>query len=71
MPFKNPAKKLEYQREWYAARRVKGVAHLGGKCAQCGTTDDLEIDHIDPATKVSHRIFSWSWARIESELAKW
>ena len=70
MPFKNPAKKLEYQREWYAARRLKGIESLGGKCAQCGATDDLEFDHIDPATKVSHRIFSWSWARIEIELAK-
>ena len=51
-------------------RRERGIESLGGKCAQCGATDDLEIDHIDPATKVSHRIFSWSWARIESELSK-
>ena len=70
MPFKNTAKRLEYQREWYAARRGKGIEYLGSKCAQCGATEDLEIDHIDPATKVSHRIFSWSWARIETELGK-
>ena len=24
---------------------------LGGKCARCGTTDKLDIDHIDPETK--------------------
>jgi hypothetical protein len=70
MPYSNPAKRLEYAREWYAARRAKGIESLGGKCVQCGTTEDLEIDHIDPATKVSHRIFSWSWARIEIELKK-
>ena len=70
MPYANPAKKLEYQREWYAARREEGVGLLGGKCIQCGATEDLEFDHIDPATKVTHRIWSWSWARINGELAK-
>lgn len=70
MPFKNPAKRLEYAREWYAARRVRAIESLGGKCVVCGDTEDLEFDHIDPATKVSHRIFSWSWARIEEELKK-
>jgi hypothetical protein len=24
---------------------------LGGKCAECGSTESLEFDHIDPATK--------------------
>jgi hypothetical protein len=24
---------------------------LGGKCVRCGSTDDLEFDHIDPETK--------------------
>lgn len=70
MPYKNPAKRLEYQREWYAARRAKGLEMLGGKCALCESTEDLELDHIDPATKFTHRIFSYSWARIEAELKK-
>jgi 5-methylcytosine-specific restriction endonuclease McrA len=70
MPFSNPTKKLEYQREWYAARRLKGIELLGGKCAQCGATEDLELDHIDPATKFTHRIWSYSWVRINEELAK-
>jgi hypothetical protein len=70
MPYKNPAKRLEYAREWYAARRVKGIEYLGGKCAQCTATEDLELDHIDPALKFTHRIWSYSWPRIEAELAK-
>lgn len=70
MPFKNPAKKMEYQREWYASRRLKGIGLLGGKCVQCGATENLEFDHIDPAMKSNHRIWSWSWARINEELAK-
>lgn len=70
MPFKNPAKKTEYQREWYAARRAKALEMLGGKCVKCEATEDLELDHIDPATKFTHRIFSYSWAKIEAELKK-
>lgn len=30
----------------------------------------LEIDHIDPRQKLSHRIWSWSPARREAELGK-
>jgi len=70
MPFKNPAKKLEYQRNWYSARRLQGIESLGGKCAQCGATEDLEFDHVDPALKWKHRIWSYSWKRINEELAK-
>src|ERR1700722_14236875 len=70
MPFKNPAKQNEYQREWYAARRAKGIESLGGKCVQCGATEELEFDHIDPAIKWKHRIWSYSWKRITEELAK-
>ena len=40
------------------------------KCCSCGSVDQLELDHIDPTRKVSHRIWSWSNARREAELAK-
>lgn len=70
MPYKNPAKRMEYQREWYAARRAKGIELLGGKCVLCGATEELELDHIDPATKFTHRIFSYNWNKINEELAK-
>lgn len=43
---------------------------LGGKCVLCGATEDLELDHIDPATKWKHRVFSYSWPKIEAELKK-
>lgn len=32
--------------------------------------DELEIHHVDPDNKVSHRIWSWSRDRIEEELTK-
>ncbi len=43
-----------------------------GPCKQCGTWDDLQADHVDPATKTVE-VDDW-WARggqtLESELAK-
>ena len=41
-----------YDREYYhRTRRPKLVEYLGGKCAVCGTTEDLQFDHIDPEDK--------------------
>lgn len=40
------------------------------QCIECGSTMELELDHIDPNEKVSHRIWSWSQARREVEIAK-
>jgi hypothetical protein len=58
----------EYQRIWIAARRA---AFFAGKvCAKCGNSENLELDHIDPAVKVSAAIWSWSDERRAIELAK-
>lgn len=60
--------KRKYQREWCAKNRA---AYLHDKvCAHCGSTGPLEVDHIDPALKVSHSIWSWSAVRRAAELAK-
>jgi hypothetical protein len=42
----------------------------GKVCEKCGSPDNQELDHRDPATKVSHRIWTWSAGRREAELAK-
>lgn len=68
MPYKDPATQREYQRQWMAARRAKWFE--GKVCIDCNGTGDLELDHRNPAEKVSHRIWSWTWARIEAEAAK-
>lgn len=39
------------QLEVYHLRRKAALLHLGGVCVVCGTTERLELDHIDPATK--------------------
>lgn len=63
---------LEQHRAWHrermAARRAEYLA--GKKCVRCGSTERLEIDHIDPATKVTHRLWGWSRAKRAVELAK-
>jgi len=57
-----------YQRGWLAKRRAEFMQ--GKSCIRCGSVERLEIDHVDPATKVDHRVWSWSKERREAELAK-
>lgn len=68
MPYKDPARQREYMRQWTERRRAEWFA--GKSCAECGSTEDLELDHVDPARKVSHRVWSWAKERREAELAK-
>ncbi len=46
------------------------VTHLGGKCARCSKTEDLQIDHIDRAKKTMNvnRMAYVSAARRMEEL---
>jgi hypothetical protein len=68
MPYADPAQQARYQREWAARRRAEWFT--GKRCAWCGDTDDLELDHKNALAKASHRIWSWAQARREAELAK-
>lgn len=68
MPFADPEAQRAYQREWCARRRREFFA--GKHCERCRATDHLELNHRDPTQKVSHRIWSWRWARIRAEAAK-
>lgn len=69
MPYADPERQKAYQREWMAARRRNWLkAH--GPCIDCGTWEDLQVDHVDARTKISHRVWSWSASRRETELAK-
>lgn len=68
MPIKDPEARRKYAREWVAKRRAEWLADKA--CVICGSTDRLEIDHVDRNTKVNHRIWSWSKTRRDEELAK-
>ena len=69
MPYRNPEALREYQRRWVAERRA---AALEGKaCARCGDTDGpFDFHHVDPAEKVTHKVWSLSAAKRAAELAK-
>lgn len=47
----NAAYMRDYQVKKYARLRAEMLFILGGKCAVCGSAEDLEMDHIDRSTK--------------------
>src|SRR6185369_5074998 len=55
----------ERQLNRYRKRRAFAIEYLGGKCVVCGTTEDLEIDHIDKKTKSFQITQKWS-VRLET-----
>ena len=67
MPYKDLNRQREYQRCWMAERRKQ---YLADKRCICGSVDRLEVHHVDPRKKVSHRIWSWSAGRRFRELQK-
>lgn len=62
----------EYMRQYSADRRQKALGLLGGKCVVCGSTQNLEIDHIDPTTKSFTLARGWhhAWDKVVKELEK-
>lgn len=68
MPMRTKEEQREYQRQWMKRRRQDFFKDKG--CEICGVEEDLELHHVDPTQKVSHRIWSWSKERQETELAK-
>src|SRR3972149_2694359 len=68
MSYADVSQQRKYQREWRAARRR--TVFNGKNCALCGATENLELDHVFPETKISHKIWSWAWQRINEEMMK-
>jgi hypothetical protein len=64
--------KRQYDRERIATARAEWVASKGGVCVKCGSSDRIEIDHIDPALKEYKIATIWSRRKEirEYELAK-
>lgn len=74
MCFRDPERKREYEKSYqkqrYHRRRQYMIDRLGGECKSCGGNSDLEIDHVDPATKSFDTTKIVSDERMESELDK-
>jgi hypothetical protein len=62
----------EYMLARYHARRAEAIEILGGECAWCGSTEDLQIDHRDWREKTLKINNAWSAARARflAELEK-
>lgn len=66
----------EYMRVYmlarYHARHAEAVEILGGKCALCGCTESLQLDHRDWREKTLkiNKLWSVSRTRFLSELKK-
>lgn len=61
-----------YYRDYHKKRRAALLARLGDRCVSCGSTDDLEFDHIDPELKSFNisRNLTASNVAVQAELAK-
>ncbi len=61
----------KYIGERYHRRRNEAKAKLGGKCAACGATENLEFDHVDHRSKTAEIAKVWTysnkkfWAEIK------
>lgn len=69
MPILDIAERRKYQIKWLRKRRDEWF-EKNGPCRQCGSWECLELDHKNPATKISHRVWSWAKLKRETELAK-
>ncbi len=69
MGYRNRTQQRRHQRLWLRRRRAEWLTEHG-PCRDCGSDKHLEVHHLDPSQKVSHRIWSWSKERREAELAK-
>lgn len=69
MPYKDPDEQRRFQRERVARIRAEWL-DANGPCVDCGSSERLEVDHVDPATKITHNVWSWTEKRRLAELAK-
>jgi 5-methylcytosine-specific restriction endonuclease McrA len=76
MSLKDREKYREYMREYQRKRSRERIAlarkRLGGCCARCGATEDLDFDHIDRTAKVRQisEATNWSLDRFLAEVDK-
>ena len=72
MPYRDLAEQRAYQHRWMQQRRKRAISYLGGECAHCETTENLQFDHINAQTKdyAISKLLSAKWDRLVEELNK-
>lgn len=68
MVYVDKDKQREYQRQWVANRKAEFFKDK--TCARCSSVNKLELDHIEPELKVSHRVWTWTKVKRLEELNK-
>lgn len=69
MPMATREEQNKYQLEWIRKRKEEWFSK-NGPCVDCGTWENLQLDHVDPSQKVTHNVWSWRKDRRDAELAK-
>ena len=67
------ARSSEIMKQRHIEHRMWALKFLGSRCLHCGTTKDLEFDHIDPKKKSYHigrMAGHYSKEKLEVELLK-
>ena len=54
------SRRSEYDSTRYQAAKRELQGYLGDICAECGSDESLEFDHIDPATKEFAIMSRWN-----------
>lgn len=62
----------EYINQYRTRRKEDAISRLGGKCLVCGSTEQLEFDHINRSEKLASigKMWTASKEKFETELAK-
>src|SRR6266404_5080434 len=62
----------EYQRQRCHERLALARERLGGRCVRCGSTENLDFDHIVPGSKIRKisESTNWSLVRFLAEVDK-
>jgi 5-methylcytosine-specific restriction endonuclease McrA len=57
----------DYDRERYETAKKRLIELLGGRCTECGATEDLQFDHVNRELK--EFAITEKWNRSQEELA--
>jgi 5-methylcytosine-specific restriction endonuclease McrA len=65
----------KYMADRYRRRQEIAKAALGGKCSKCGSTEDLEFDHVIPQKKaggftITKRLAGVAESKLQEEIKK-
>lgn len=68
----NKQERAQYMRERRKNIRLKILEQLGNKCSICGSSFDLEVNHVDRKQKVNSisRMYDYPWEVISEEIKK-